>query len=74
MYLGIFVNETESESESESIFLLLYFVIVSGKLQLVVFVLAVSGPVHAVGCESVSQANEVLFFGSPNALAFVVYL
>ena len=43
--------------------------IVSGKLQLEVFVLAVSGPVHAVWCESVSQANEVLFFGSPNALS-----
>ena len=55
-------------------YLLLYFVTVSGKLQLVVFVLAVSGPVHAVGCESVRQANEVLFFGLPNALAFVVYL
>ena len=51
-----------------------YIVTVSGKLQLVVFVLAVSGPVHAVRCECVSQANEVLFFGSSNALAFVVYL
>ena len=35
--------------------------------------LAVSGPVHAVLCESVSEANEVLFFGSPNVLTFVVY-
>ena len=36
--------------------------------------LAVSGPVHAVRCESISQANEVLFFGSPKALTFVVHL
>ena len=48
--------------------------IVSGKLQLVVFLLSVSGPVLAVRCESVSQANEVLFFGSPYTLAFVVDL
>ena len=52
----------------------IYLVIISIELQLSSFILAVSGPVHAVRCESINQANEVLFFGSPNALAFVVYL
>ena len=44
------------------------------ELQLNGIMLAVSGPVHAVRCESISQANEILFFGSPNALSFVAYL
>ena len=48
--------------------------IISSKLQLSLFILAVSGPVHAVRCEGISQANEALFFGAPNALAFVVCL
>ena len=52
-------------------FIYLYFVIVGGKLQLVVFVLAVNGPIHAVRCESVSQANDVLFFCSPDRPVFV---
>ena len=49
------------------------FVIMS-ELQLKGIMLAVSGPVHAVPCESISNANEILFFGSPNALSFVAYL
>ena len=49
------------------------FVIMS-ELRLNGIMLAVSGPVHAFRCESISQANEILFFGSPNALSFVVYL
>ena len=43
------------------------------ELQLNGIMLAVSGPVHAVRCESISQSSEMLLFGSPNALAFVMY-
>ena len=39
----------------------------------VVFTLAVSGLFHAVRFEIISQANEVLLIGSPNALASTVY-
>ena len=44
------------------------------ELQLNGIMLAVSGPVHAVRCESITQASEISFFGSPNALSFVAYL
>ena len=36
--------------------------------------LTVSGSVHAVRCESVCQANEVLLFGSSDTLSLVVEL
>ena len=37
-------------------------------------VLTVGSPVHALWCEGVGQANEVLFLGSSNTLSVTVHL
>ena len=45
-----------------------------GTIKVALCLLAVCGSVKSIGRESVSQGNEVCFFGSSHTLSCVMYL